>query len=685
VNRLRHETSPYLLQHAENPVHWYAWGEEALQAARTQDKPILLSIGYSACHWCHVMAHESFEDEATAAVMNQHFINIKVDREERPDLDDIYMRATQIFQRGHGGWPMTVFLTPEGKPFHAGTYYPKEPRYGMPSFIQVMQAVVDAYQNRREEVERGAAQVTELLHSDPLSLAVPQDEALFTPALLRKAAQGLIARADMEHGGLHTGQPKFPSPMNPDYLLRYVAATGDETVLKVVTFTLKKMAQGGIYDQLGYGFHRYSVDNRWLVPHFEKMLYDNAQLARVYLHAYQITGDSFFKTICTQILTYVEREMRDPNGGFYSAQDADSEGEEGKFFVWSLAELETALVPYLSAERLKAVLAYWGVSAGGNFEGHNILHVAEGEADPSPELLADLEMARGLLFDLREKRVKPLRDDKMLAAWNGFMLAAFAEAGRVLGKEHYLKIAEENAAFLLGALSAADGRLYRTYRGGESKLNAYLEDYAAVIEGLLELYQSTFEPRWFHEARRLCEYVLAHFVGGDDGGFYDTSDDHENLITRPRSLQDNATPSGNSHMAYNLLRMSAYTGDLRYEQAALTSLRQVVVAVTQYPSAFGMALTAIHFLVHGAQEVALIGPLDAPSMSGMLAVLRASFRPNVIVAHHPQDADGETRPELLAYRTQKDGLPTAYVCRKFTCQMPVTDAEALEKMLVDTN
>lgn len=687
MNRLQHETSPYLLQHADNPVEWYPWGEEALTLAKEQDKPILLSIGYSACHWCHVMAHESFEDDATAEVMNRLFVNVKVDREERPDIDDIYMKATQIFLRGGGGWPMTVFLTPDGKPFHAGTYYPKEPRYGMPSFIQVMEAVYDAYANRRADIEKSASTVVGYLQSEAVDAG--DIDAYLTESLLEKAAHQLVSKADQIHGGLHTGQPKFPSPMNLDYLLRYVAHTGNKSVAYVVSFTLQKMARGGMYDQLGYGFHRYSVDERWLVPHFEKMLYDNAQLARVYLHAYQVLGDDFFARVAQQILTYVEREMLDANGGFYSTQDADSEGEEGKFFVWSPDEMRAVLAD-LDANTVNAILHYWDITPGGNFEGKNIPHVDHELADVAAQFDLDvdtfasaLEQARQLLFAARETRIKPGRDEKMLAAWNGMMLAAFAEAARVFPdqRQRYTDIARHNAAFLMSALTMDDGRLYRTHKDGESKLNGYLEDYACVVDGLLELYQTTFEPQWFAHAQRLTDHVLAHFAAEDGGGFYDTSDDHENLVARPRNLQDNAVPSGNSMLATVAARLAGYTGDRRYEDAALTVFRQAHAAVQQYPQAFGQTLSAMDMLIRRPVEVAVIGDPQEDATQALLKIIQTPFRPRVIVALATDDQGAEVSPALLAHRSQREGMPTVYVCQNFVCAAPVTTVEALEGVL----
>ena len=687
MNRLQHETSPYLRQHQDNPVDWYPWGEEAFVQAISEDKPILLSIGYAACHWCHVMAHESFEDEETAAMMNELFVNIKVDREERPDVDDIYMQATLAFTRGHGGWPMTVFLTPDGKPFHAGTYFPPTPRYGMPSFKQIMVAAHDAYINKREDLEKSAAQITTMLQQQ--MGAFEGAAAEFDTDLITTIARKLISRADRLHGGLHSGQPKFPSPMNLDFLLRYYADSKDEQILETVLFTLKKMANGGIYDQIGGGFHRYSVDERWLVPHFEKMLYDNAQLARVYLHVYQITGNRYFSDICRDILTYVEREMLDSSGGFYSTQDADSEGVEGKFYVWSRAEMESVLSEKLSAEQIELYLELFDISEDGNFEGENIPNLPQDmltfaqKRDIDVESLQNIvETARELLFEYREKRIKPGLDDKMLSAWNGMMLAAFAEAARVQGDSRYLEIAQQNAEFILRKLSMEDGRLYRTHKrnedGGESKIKGFLEDYANVIDGLLELYQSDFDVRWFKEAQRLADYVMAHFRG-EDGAFFDTSDSHEKLIARPRSMQDNATPAGNTLMAYNLIKLAAYTGNAEYEQAAVDVLNQISMAVREYPSAFGMALSAINLLVNRVIEVAIIG--DKNDSTDLLKTAQFPFRPRVITALSTEDTGDSATPELLAHRTQREDLPTVYVCQNFACAAPVNTVEALEPLL----
>ena len=686
MNRLQYETSPYLLQHKDNPVDWYPWGDEAFEVARSEDKPILLSVGYSACHWCHVMAHESFEHGPTASIMNQFFVNIKVDREERPDVDDIYMQAVLAMNRGQGGWPMTVFLLPDGKPFFGGTYFPVEARHGMPSFRQILHAVYDAYINRRADLDEQAQGLTEML--DRSSLNIQGSESDFTPDLLKAAMSNLLRQVDRTHGGFGS-QPKFPNPMNLAYLLRSHARTGDDEALLATSFSLRKMAQGGIYDQLGGGFHRYSVDNVWLVPHFEKMLYDNAQLSRLYLHAWQVTRDPYFRRIAEDIYDYILREMTAPEGGFYSTTDADSEGEEGRFFVWTLDQVREALAPIADdvPDAVAIAESYWGMLPGGNFEGSNILNVPEADSTiaeqfgiTSVELQERLLLIRDRLYAARTQRVAPSLDDKILTAWNGMMLASLAEAARVLGRDDYLVAAERCGEFMLEKLVDERGRLYRSYKDGDSRLNGYLEDYANLIDALLELYQSTFVDRWFHEARRLADIVLAHF-SAQDGGFFDTSDDHETLIVRPRSLQDNAVPSGNSMMARQLVRLAAYTGHAPYETAARQTLTLMSAAMREYPQAFGEALNAVDMLVNGLSEVAIVGNPAAPETREILRSLREPYRPNVIVALVRESVEGEHRIPLLSYRSQREGQPTVYVCRNFACAFPVTSAEEMEKLL----
>ncbi len=686
MNRLQHETSPYLLQHKDNPVDWYPWGEEALQRAKEEEKPILLSIGYSACHWCHVMEHESFEHEPTAQMMNEWFINIKVDREERPDVDDIYMQAVQAMNNGQGGWPMTVFLMPDGRPFFGGTYYPREGRYGMPSFRQVLETMHDYWVNKRDVVEEQAATLTQSL--DRSRLRIDTDDSGLNEALLQTAVQGIQRGFDSVNGGFGSA-PKFPNPMNLEFLLRSYAHSGDSETLHIVSHSLRKMARGGIYDQIGGGFHRYSVDAIWLVPHFEKMLYDNAQLSRLYTHAYQVTGDGFYKSIAEEIYDYILREMTSPEGGFYSTTDADSEGEEGKFFVWHIDEIREALQPILDdvPDAVEVAVEYWGVTRAGNFEGKNILRVpnepdvAAGRLNISEEQLQQkLDAIKDRLYAVRTSRVAPGLDDKILAAWNGMMLASLAEAARVLGRDDYLAAAERAGEFLLEKMRTDEGRLYRSYKDGKAKINGYLEDYANVIDALLELYQSTFLEKWFDEARSLADVVLAHFRA-EDGGFFDTSDDHETLITRPRQLQDNATPSGNSMMSRQLLRLAAYTGDARYEDAARAVLRPLIPAMQQYPQAFGEALNAADLLVRGIQEVAIVGNPVQEATASLLNTVRSPFRPNVITALARQSVEGEANIPLLSYRTMRNDQPTVYVCRNFTCQMPVTTAAEVAELL----
>lgn len=678
-NHLANETSPYLLQHVDNPVDWYPWGEEALELAREQDKPILLSIGYAACHWCHVMAHESFEDPQTAAFMNRHFINIKVDREERPDLDSIYMNAV-VAMTGQGGWPMTVVLTPEGKPFFGGTYFPLRPRHGMPSFQQVLQSIADAWQNRREEIEQSAGEIAQHLGR---GLGLAQQAGPLQEGLFDQALNQIFQSFDSDKGGF--GQaPKFPPSMTLEFLLRMHLQRGDSMAMHMTEHTLKMMAYGGIYDQLGGGFARYSTDARWLVPHFEKMLYDNALLSRVYLHAWQVTkkpeNKALFRRIVEETLDFVVRELRHENGGFYSSYDADSEGEEGKFYVWETAEIREAL-----GEDAELFMEYYGVSENGNWEGKNILNVPR----PPQEVAAALEMdvaemqeklaaARQKLYEVRAQRVWPGLDDKVLAAWNGLMLAAFAEAGHLLDCPDYTAVAVQNAEFLYGKMRTENGRLLRTWKAGsEARYNAYLEDYAYLADGLLALYQNTFDERWFTWAQELVEQMLAHFRDEENGGFFDTSDDHEALIHRPKDVQDNATPSANAMAAQVLLKMSLYTGNGRYWEIAEAAVSALHEALVRYPTGFAHWLSAAAFILGEPREVAIVGQPDAGDTAALLETVFARYRPNLVVA---VGQDGEQVP-LLADRSLQDGRATAYVCRRFVCKTPVNEPQALANQL----
>jgi uncharacterized protein YyaL (SSP411 family) len=664
-NRLTNETSPYLLQHADNPVDWYPWGEEALQKAKAEDKPIFLSIGYSACHWCHVMAHESFEDERVAAILNEHFVNIKVDREERPDLDRIYMSAVQALT-GRGGWPMSVFLAPDGRPFFGGTYFPPTPRYGMPSFAQVLLSVADAWQNRRRELFEGGERLAAAIEQQmALSESVKREDV--KRETLESAFQKMQQSFDRVHGGWG-GTPKFPQPMALEFLLRYHHTTEDSQALQMVVQTLEAMARGGMYDQIGGGFHRYSVDDHWLVPHFEKMLYDHPQLARVYLHAWQVTGEPFFRAIAEETLDYVVREMTDLAGGFYSTQDADSEGEEGKFFVWTVDEIRQVL-----GDQAERFIKVYGVTERGNFEGKNIL-----EFVGSLEEREALAEARRKLFEARERRIHPGRDDKVLISWNGLMLAAFAEAARVLKRDDYREIAERNAKFLLSELKTADGRLYHTWKEGEARINGYLEDYAYLIEGLLELYQTTFDPRWYVAARELADVMIEHFQA--PVGFYDTSDDHEELIVRPRELQDNAVPSGNGMAALVLQRLAGLAVEQRYLELVRAALEPMQKMLARYPLGFAQWLSALDYMLSHPREIAIVGDLDRADTQALLDTCDTGYRPHQIVALGESEIEPAVVP-LLHGRNQIDGQATAYVCVGFTCRSPVTEPEMLLELI----
>ncbi len=654
ANRLAGETSPYLLQHRDNPVDWYPWGEEALSRARAEDRPILLSIGYSACHWCHVMAHESFEDAATAAYMNEHFVNVKVDREERPDVDSLYMEAVQAIS-GQGGWPMTVFLDPDGVPFYGGTYFPPDEGRGMPSFRMVMEAVVDAFQNKREEIRERSGEMQERLGA--IGRIEPAADGV-DDAALESAVESLRATADMERGGFG-GAPKFP----PASALELLLARGENDV---VERTLDAMLTGGIYDQLGGGFARYSVDAAWLVPHFEKMLYDNALLSRAYLHGWQALGHERYRRVCEETLDWALREMRGPEGGFYSAFDADSEGEEGRFYVWTRSEIQAVL-----GERAPAVIEFFGVSAAGNFEGRNILHLAAGAGAPEP---AGLSEARRALYEARSTRVWPGLDDKRLTSWNALMIAALADAGAVLERDDYLDAARACAEFVLEQLRDEDGNLLRTYKDGRAHLGAYLEDHAFLLEALLTLYEATFEQRWFEQANALAEITVTRFGDPERGGFYSTASDHEALIARRKEIGDHPTPSGNSSAAMGLLRLAALTGERRYEQQAESVFRLFAKPATQHPTSFAHLLRAIDFHLSPTKEVALIGD----DLGNLAQVVRSQHRPHLVLAGGP---DGSDVPALLEDRPTIEGSSTAYVCESFTCKQPVTDAQSLAALL----
>jgi uncharacterized protein YyaL (SSP411 family) len=672
TNKLIDETSPYLLQHAHNPVDWYPWGDEPFERARTEDKPVLVSIGYSACHWCHVMEHESFEDEETARLMNENFVNIKVDMEERPDVDRIYMTFVQL-TTGHGGWPMTVFLTPDKLPFFGGTYYPPMPRYGMPSFRQILTSISDAYRDRRDEILHSANDILGELRRVTIA---DTSASSYTPDLLDNAFESFSRTFDAKNGGFG-GAPKFPASMSMEFLLRYWKRTGNVRAFEMVEMTARKMAEGGIYDQLGGGFHRYSVDAVWLVPHFEKMLYDNAQLIRIYLHLFQITKDEFFKRVAIETLEYVRREMLDSAGGFYSTQDADSEGEEGKFFVWSPAEIEAVL----DERDARVFKFFYDVSDDGNFEGKNILNInftieaaAKALKIDALEIEAILERGRRKLFDRRELRIRPTRDEKVLTAWNGLMLGAFAEAAAVLEKDEYLKIAKRNADFVLQDLQK-DGRLLRTWKDGRAKLDAYLEDHSNLADALVDLFQVSGEARYLNEARRLADLMIDEFWDTENGGFFFTSHGHEELIVRNKDFTDNATPSGNSVAADVLIKLSKITGYESYERFAIKVLNIAAAQARRYPQGFGRALAAMEFILQPTKEVVLINDRDRD----LSRQVWSRYLPNKVVVVS-DNSDLEELP-LISGRTAVDGDPTAYVCENFVCKRPVTSAEALRDEL----
>ncbi|HEY7651908.1 MAG TPA: thioredoxin domain-containing protein [Methylomirabilota bacterium] len=680
ANRLATETSPYLLQHAHNPVDWYPWGAEAFDQARREDKPVLLSVGYSACHWCHVMERESFENDEIAALMNRLFVSIKVDREERPDVDQIYMQAVQSMT-GRGGWPMTVFLTPDGVPFYGGTYFPPVDRHGLPAFPRLLQSIADAYHGRRGEVLEAGRQLVESMgQSERLS----RSATLLSQDTLARAYLGLAGEFDERDGGL--GQaPKFPQPMTWEAILRVWKRTGDVRALEMLRHTLTRMARGGIYDQLGGGFHRYSVDGQWLVPHFEKMLYDNAQLASLYLHGWLATNDSEYRLIVEETLDYVLREMTHPAGGFYSAQDADSEGVEGKFFVWSPDEIRAALGDPALA---RVALAYWGVDDGPNFEGHSILFVpreptavAQALGLPPDAMMATLARARQILHATREKRVHPGLDDKVLASWNGLMLSAFAEAAAVLGRPDYLAAAVRNAEFLATQM-VRDGRLRRSWKNGQARITGYLEDHAMVGAGLLALYEATFDRTWLDESRRLAEEALRLFWSEEREAFFDTGHDQERLVVRPRNIFDNAVPSGTSVTIEWLLRLAVVLGEERYEAVALKALRPMADLMQRHPSGFGRYLSALDFHLGPVAEVALVWrPGEERGMAPLLDTVFARYQPNRVVVGAAEGAPGAGGLPLLAERGTVNGRPTAYVCRHYVCQLPVTEPVALARQL----
>ena len=666
MNRLGEETSPYLRQHRDNPVDWFAWGPEAFAAAVERDRPVLLSVGYSSCHWCHVMAHESFEDPDIAAIMNRLFVNVKVDREERPDVDAIYMDSVQAMT-GRGGWPMTVFLTPDGRPFFGGTYYPNRPRGGMASFQQVMAAIDEAWTNRRSDVHAQADQLTALIdRSARVAASLGAEAAAGTDGrALDRAGDAILAAFDPEWGGFG-GAPKFPGAMTLASALRIHHRSNRPELLRAARTSLDAMASGGIYDHLGGGFARYSVDRQWLVPHFEKMLYDNALLTRLYLHAGLVTGEAVYRQVVDETIGYVLRDLRHADGGFYSAEDADSEGVEGRFYVWSEPELRAVVQAAAGADAADEAVAWWGVTAAGNFEGANILNRPVRGDLIRP---ASVEAARGALFVCRESRVRPGLDDKVLTEWNGLMLAALAEAAAATGNTEWRDAAVANGEFLVANLRRDDGRWLRSWQAGDAERPAqarhlaYAQDYAAVIDAFTRLGELSGQARWIDEACAAADGLLELFWDDDAGGVFTTGSDAEKLVTRPKDLMDNATPSAQSAAACGLLRLAALTGEARYGEHARRIIELFDATAVQHPTAFGRALEAVDLAVGGIEEIAVVG--DRPDL---VAAIHARYLPSAVVAW------GEPHDSPL-WHGRAEGF--AYVCRDFACQSPAATADEL--------
>lgn len=678
TNRLIHETSPYLLQHAHNPVDWYPWGEEAFEKAKSENKPILLSIGYSACHWCHVMAHESFESEKIATLMNELFVSVKVDREERPDLDEIYMNAVQMLT-GRGGWPMTLFLTPDGKPFYGGTYFPPQDRQGMPGFPRVLLGVSQAYRERPDEVEKSVEQILSALRR----MSETEETAkAFSPTIVADGAAKIARAYDSDNGGL--GQaPKFPNAGVYELFLRHYSHSSSEPYLEMVVHTLTKMAQGGIYDHLGGGFHRYSVDAKWLVPHFEKMLYDNAQLVRAYAALYTVTREPSFKSVVEETAAYLLRDMQHPEGGFYSTQDADSEGEEGKFFVWTPAEINGLL-----GEEDGAIFCrIFDVSEEGNFEGKNILHPILSVAQASKffrkresELEALIAKAKRLLFVEREKRVKPFRDEKVITAWNGLMLSGLADAIKISDDPAWRNAARQTVEFIFSKLFR-DGFLLHTYKDGQAKLLGYLDDYAFLAVGLLDLYETSFDRGDLARAIDLAEIMLREFWDERNGGFFFTGKSHELLISRVKPVFDASIPSGNALATQLLLRLSHVTGNVDYRSCAEKVLRSYYDAMESQPFGFAHLLCALDFYLENPREIVIVGDPTETRVKDFIAQVHSIYLPNKVVQLAAPDASLGNLSPLLRGKSQIDGKPTAYICHDFTCSAPVTSPAELKSLL----
>ena len=679
ANRLRFETSPYLLQHADNPVNWYPWGEEPFRIASIENKPVFLSIGYSSCHWCHVMERESFEDPDTGAFMNNQFVSVKVDREERPDVDSIYMLAIQAMN-GIGGWPISIFLTPDGDPFFGGTYFPPHPHHGMPAFKQVLEAVAQAYHDRPSDIVSAAKQIKNVLET---SQRFTDNLEPFTIDMLHTAYYKLKDSYDSENGGFG-GRPKFPQPMILEFLLRYHDKTANPESLSMVQSTLNHMANGGIYDHLGGGFHRYSTDEYWLVPHFEKMLYDNALLSRVYIHAYQLTKNPSYADIAVDIIDYVLREMTDPQGGFYSSQDADSDGEEGKYFVWAYDEIDSLLTEHDS----EVIKQYFGITDTGNFEGVNILNkpcddsLLAHKIDLSvKELHAVVSRSSKILFQARSQRIRPQTDNKILTSWNSLMIQSMAKVATVLGNKGYLQAAIDSATFILDNMKDGD-KLLRTYTNGTAKIHGYLEDYACLANALLTLYESTFDYSWLKTAESLAIDTIRLFWDNENQIFYDTSFDHEQLFMRPRDISDAAMPCGGSMVADMLQRLSIYTGDQTYAQKAVASMRSVKAFIDRAPHGSGHWLAALDFYLSSPTEIAIVGGAKQQNTRTLLETVNLTYIPNKIIAgYDPSKPESFHNIPLLEDKTTIGTKPTAYLCKNYVCQLPVTEPARLADQL----
>jgi uncharacterized protein YyaL (SSP411 family) len=682
TNRLIDETSPYLLQHAHNPVDWHPWGAEAFERAKKQGKPVFLSIGYSTCHWCHVMEHESFENEDIAKIMNEHFVSIKVDREHRPDVDQIYMNAV-VMMTGSGGWPLSVFLTPEGKPFFGGTYFPPKDMYGRPSFGRILLSVADAWKNKRQDLVNSAGKLTGFLESP----GVTTGKAKLSPEILTKAFDSFRDTFDAVNGGFGAA-PKFPQPANLSILLRYWHRTANAQALRMVEETLDAMAGGGIYDHLGGGFHRYATDARWLVPHFEKMLYDQALLGKVYLQAYQIAGNERYARTAKEVFDYVLRDMTDPVGGFYSAEDADSEGEEGTFYLWDLEQITDVL----DKDQARLLNAYYGVTKKGNFEkGKTILNITASVEQLEKEFEKDhaaivnvLSAARSKLFAEREKRIRPHRDDKVITAWNGLMISSLAYGGMVLNEDKYTEAAQRSAEFILNTLHK-DGRLMRYYRDGHVIGKAFLDDYAFLMMGLLDLYEATFDAKWLTEAKKLGEEMIRLFADSDAGGFFLAGEDSEKLIARTKPSSDGAVPSGNSVAAVALLKLGRLTMNQHFAEEGEKVLEAFSAQLERSPAYSSAMLTALDFLLGPTSEIIIAGSADAADAKQMLTLTHSRFLPNAVVLSHDQDKADSSLYEIVPFmknQTAIGGKATAYVCENYACRKPVSSVSELESLLV---